>query len=77
MDSKKLVKEVLVANINLEGIASSLIDNVVEEALKSAIEKSDTKLDDMAFQALWPKLETEVKALVAKKVAELKASLES
>lgn len=77
MDSKKLVKEVLVANINLEGIASSLIDNVVEEALKSAIEKSDTKLDDMAFQALWPKLETEVKALVSKKVAELKASLES
>lgn len=76
MDSKKLIKTVVMENINLEGMAGSLLDNVVEEALKNAVEKSSTKLDDMAFQALWPKLEVEIKELVAKKIAELKASLE-
>lgn len=76
MNGKQLVKDVVVANVNLEGMASSLIDGVVEVAIMKAVEKTKTPLDNMAVQALWPKVEEEIKELVAKKIAELKASLE-
>ncbi len=48
-------------NVNVPALGADLLDNIVEKALKDAVEKSGTKLDDIAFGALYPVLESELK----------------
>lgn len=63
-------------NVNLSGLFDGLIDGVGEPALRSAIEKSETKLDDVILLALYQPLEDEVKKFVKAKIEALYASIE-
>lgn len=57
--------QILQKNVNVPGVFNDLIDEIAEPALKAAIEKSGTKLDDIVYNALYPLLETELKEQVA------------
>lgn len=77
---KSVLLEIVKKNINVPGLANDLIDSVLEPALKAAVAKSETKIDDIVVAALYPLLEDEVKKqvkllweslLAAKKPAEI------
>lgn len=61
---KEELLKILINNINLKGIATDLIDNVIEEALKKVVADTATTFDDMAMAALYPVLEVEIKKLI-------------
>lgn len=67
------VKKLVLDSIDLEKLAFALIDEVVEPALKEAVAKSATPIDDAILGVLYPVVEAEIKKLVAAKIAELKA----
>jgi hypothetical protein len=67
------VKKILLDSIDVEKLAFALIDDVVEVAVKEAIAKSATPIDDAVVAMLWPTIEVEVKKLISAKIAELKA----
>jgi hypothetical protein len=67
------VKKLLLDSIDLEKLAFGLIDDVIEVALKEAVAKSATPIDDSVVAILYPIIEVEVKKLVSAKIAELKA----
>lgn len=65
------ILSILKNNINVPGLFNDLIDQVGEPALKSAIDKSDTKIDDIVFAALEPLVKSELKKYIAAKWEEL------
>jgi hypothetical protein len=65
---KKALLEAVVESINLKKLGSALVDNVVEQAIKDAVAKTKTPIDDMAFAALWPVLEKELKDKIEEKL---------
>ena len=71
---KDLIKTLLEA-IDLSKLASGLIDNVLEEALKKVVANSENTMDDMLMAAIYPVLEKEIKELIEKEIEELKAKL--
>lgn len=69
VDVKKLVLE----SIDLEKLSFGLIDEVLEPAIKEAVQKSPTPIDNAVVDLLYPVLETELKKIISAKIAELKA----
>ena len=67
-----LVK-LLLESIDIEKLAFALLDEVLEPALKNAVEKSTTKIDDAVVTMLYPIIEAEVKKLISAEIAKLKA----
>jgi len=67
------VKKLVLDSVDLEKLVFAVIDDVVEPALKEAVAKSATQIDDAAVALLYPVIEAEVKKLVSAKIAELKA----
>lgn len=67
-----LVKKAL-GLIDLVGLSNIVIDDLLEVAIKNAVEKSENKIDDAAVALILPIVKTEVKKLIAEKVAELQA----
>jgi len=67
------VKKLVLDSIDLEKLSFAVLDEVLEPALKEAVAKSATQLDDAAVALLYPVIEAEVKKLISAKVAELKA----
>jgi len=67
------VKKLLLDSVDLEKLAFGLIDDVIEVAIKEAVAKSETKIDDSVVALLYPIVEVEVKKLISAKIAELKA----
>ena len=60
MDKKKLIELVLgnvEIKVNLKGLFDGLIDEVAEPALKEAVAKSETKIDDLVVATLYQPLE--------------------
>lgn len=51
-------------NVNVPGLAGDILDKVLEPVLKDAVAKSNTKIDDIAFAALYPILEAELKKVI-------------
>ena len=68
---KEKLIAVLLENINLEGIAFALIDDVLETALDELVASTETTFDDMAKAALWAPLEGMIKAAIVKKISDL------
>lgn len=68
MEVKKVLLQSVAEAIDLQKLADSIVDNVLEEAIKKAVAKSATPIDDMAFAALWPILEKEVKDAIEEKL---------
>jgi hypothetical protein len=68
MEIKKAALEIVAQSIDLKKLASGIVDQVVEEAIKKAVAKSATPLDDMAVAALWPVVEKELKDLIEEKL---------
>lgn len=58
-------------NVNVPGLAADLIDGIGEPALRAAVAKSETKLDDIVLMALYQPLEDEIKKLIKQKWEEL------
>ena len=57
--------------VNWIGLVDLIIDGIIEPALKSAVEKSETKLDDAAMAMIYPIVEVEAKKLAYAKIEEL------
>lgn len=74
MDKKKLAT-ILTSNveikINLKGIFDGLIDEIAEPALKEAVEKSETKMDDLVVATLYQPLEDLLKKYAHEGIDEL------
>lgn len=68
MDMKKEALKLVAESIDLKKLASGILEQVVEEAIKKAVAKSATPLDDMAVAALWPVVEKELKELIEEKL---------
>lgn len=66
---------VAVEAIDLEKLAVGLIDKVLEPALDKLVAKSENKIDDAVKAMVYAPLEAELKELIAKEVAELKAKI--
>ena len=63
--------ELVVKHLNVPGLLSDVVDEILEPALDKMVADSSNPYDDMAKAALYPVLETELKS----KVAELWAKL--
>ena len=71
VDLKSDLLGIFKKNVNVPGLAGDLIVGVVEPALRAAVEKSETKIDDIVVAALYPLLEEELKKLIKQKWEEL------
>lgn len=60
LDLIKLLK----ARVDVPGLLNDIIDQVLEPALKAAIDKSPTKIDDLAFATIYPVLKAEVEKFI-------------
>lgn len=69
VDFKKLILD----SVDLEKLSFAVIDEVLEPAIKEAVAKSPTPIDNAVVDLLYPVLETELKKILAEKIAELKA----
>lgn len=54
--------------INIKGLLIDLIDNVLEEAVMNAVQKSTTKIDDAYAPIFYPILEKELLKVVENKL---------
>lgn len=76
---KKALSEIIVKNveikINLKGIFDGLIDQVAEPALKEAVEKSETKLDDLVVATLYQPLEDLIKKYAHEGIDQLEVTI--
>ena len=76
---KKALAEIIIKNveikINFKGIFDGLIDQVAEPALKEAVEKSDTKLDDLVIATLYQPLEELIKKHAHEGIDELEVMI--
>lgn len=68
MDIKKAALEIVVESIDLKKLATGIVDQVLEEAIKNAVAKSENKIDDVVAPMLWPLIEKEVKQLIEDKL---------
>ena len=69
-----LVK-LLLDSVDLEKLALGLIEGIGEQALKDAVAKSATPIDDALVAMILPALNPALEELVKKQVADLKAKL--
>mgnify|MGYP003645263322 CR=1 FL=1 len=63
----KLLKMV-VKYFNVKGFVKELVDDVLEEAVFTAVKKSKTTLDDKFAPMFYPLVETELLALIEEKL---------
>ena len=75
MKTGKKLANIALESIDLEKLAFGIIDEVIEEAIDKVVADSSNQYDDMIKSVLWPLIEKEVKQIISKKVAELKASV--
>lgn len=54
------LKEILLANVNIKGIAVSLLDGIVEPKLQELVNESSTPLDNILKDAVWPVLREKI-----------------
>lgn len=73
METKDLIKKILLDNIKLDGLAFAIIDEALEPALKKVVAESENKLDDMLMASIYPVLEEKLKEVISEKLAELMA----
>jgi len=72
---KKDLVKLLVECIDLEKLVIGLVKDLGEEALKEAVAKTATPIDDAAVAMILPALNPALEALIKKEVEALKASL--
>jgi hypothetical protein len=65
---KEKALKIVVESIDLKKLAIGIFDEVLEEAVKSAVAKSPNKIDDALLPMLWPLIEAEFKKLVEEKL---------
>lgn len=72
--NKDLMK-LLVDCIDLEKLAIGLVEGIAEQALKDAVAKTASPLDDAAVAMVLPALNPAMETLIKKQIADLKAKL--
>lgn len=72
--NKAKVLEIIKANVNVPGLMTDLIDQLVEPALDRMVKDTETPFDDMAKAALYAPLVAELKKLGVEKWDELMSS---
>lgn len=65
-DLKEDLLSIVKKNIDVPGLVNDTIDQVLEPALRAAVAKSETKIDDVLVGALYQLLEDAVKEEIAK-----------
>jgi hypothetical protein len=71
MSTKEKLTELIETNFNLQGFADGIIDEVLEPALRKVVEDSKNPFDDMAFAAVYPVLEVELKKQIAELISKI------
>ena len=74
-EMKNELVKLLIESIDLEKLALGLVKDIAEVALKEAVAKSSTPIDDAVVAILLPALNPAIEALIKAKVAELKLEL--
>jgi hypothetical protein len=64
LNIKEAALNALVESFDLKKLASSLMKDVIKEAIKQAVAKTPNALDDAGFAALWPSIEKELQKLI-------------
>lgn len=64
MEMGPKILELAKKNIDVPGLVDGILDEVLEAALYEAVKKSETLIDDVVVGALYPTLESVVKAKV-------------
>jgi len=72
---KKDLIKLLVESIDLEKLILGVVEGIGEQALKDAVAKSATPIDDAVVAMILPALNPALEDLVKKEVEALKASL--
>lgn len=62
----KKIALLFVENINMGGIATGVLDMLLEPALKKLVARTDTPFDDAMMASIYPKLSEEAKEMAAK-----------
>lgn len=75
LEIAEALKKVAIEAIDLEKLAFGIIDQVLEPALDNLVAKSENKIDDAVKALVYGPLEVELKQLIAKEVAKLKAKI--
>jgi len=70
LDKAKML-ELAIKHLNVPGLLSDIIDEVLEPALDKVVEDSANPYDNMMKAAVYPVLEAELKKVIADKWAEL------
>jgi len=73
---KAALIKVLLESIDLEKLAIGLVESVLEQAIKDAVAKTATPIDDAVIAMLLPALNPSLEALIKKEVDSLKASIQ-
>jgi activator of 2-hydroxyglutaryl-CoA dehydratase len=71
---KDLVK-LLAECIDMEKLAIGLVEGIAEQALKDAVAKSATPIDDAVVAMILPALNPAMEDLIKKQIADLKAKI--
>lgn len=70
MESVNL-KDLLLANVNVKGLAVGILDQIVEQKLNELVQESSTPLDNIIKDAMWPVLRQKVLEKIDELVADL------
>jgi len=63
---KEKLLSILEANVDVESMASDMLDEVVKPALDALVKKSSTKIDDIVLNMLYDELSDQIVMELAK-----------
>jgi hypothetical protein len=70
MDIKEKMKNILLANVNVSGVALGVLDDIIEEALQRVVDNTSNPYDNMIKDMLWPLVRAEIARLLDEKFSQ-------
>ena len=67
VDVKKELLDSFKNNVNVPGLVSDLVTKIADPALRAAVAKTDTKIDDLVVATIAPELERQLISLITEK----------
>jgi len=65
---KDKAKSILLENINIEGLAFGMIDDILEEALMEVVADTDNPFDDVMMASIYQPLEDMLKLKISERI---------
>jgi hypothetical protein len=64
MDLGQKLVELTKKHVDVPGLVDGILDEILEETIKEVVAKSETIIDDVVVNALYPVLETVIKSKI-------------